>query len=202
MALNPSIMSKLIIGQCAAQGLVGTDIPKFSKAFSKGLINSFKSMNKVITVDAGVMTVGSGKGKMTGLVPGTLVKLTKGLMAGSGIAGTQMSPMADAVCNAVVTHFNAMNEVETTHSTVALGSGVGKVSGLVPSVMEAKIMQEMLGQNFKGTMLYPLVSAFSKAFCTNVMAVGVVNVVITGSPAPLVLGVPIPSGGSGVGKIK
>jgi len=202
MALNASILSKLILGQCSAQGLNGADLPKFSKAFANGLITSFKSMNKVITTDVGVMTTGSGKGKMVGLTASVLTQLTTGFLMGNGILGSKMMPLAKAVCNATVMHFTAMNIVETKHTTVALGSGIGKVMGLIPATMEAKIIQEMASQNFKGTMLYPLVSAFSKAFCANVMAMGIVNVVITGSPAPLILGAPVPSAGSGTGKVK
>jgi len=76
------------------------------------------------------------------------------------------------------------------------------VLGLTPSAMEAKIMQKMKAQNYSGTMLKPLVNAFSTGFCTNVMATAIVTVVITGSPAPLILGVPVPSAGSGTGKVK
>ena len=201
MALNSGLLSQLILSQCASKGIVGTEMPNFSKAFAKGLIDSFKSMNQVITMDSGVMTTGTGKGKMSGLVPGALVSLTAGMMMGKRIAGTKMHDLVDAVCNATVQHFNTMNEVSTTHTTVALGSGVGKVTNLVPSAMEAKIMQEMLGQGYTGTMMQPMISAFSKAFCSNVMSTAIVNVAISGSPSPLIAGSPIPSAGSGMGKV-
>jgi len=202
MALSGGQLGKLILAQCASKGIIGADMAKFSTAMGEGIVESFKEMNKVQTIDVGVMTVGTGKGKMLGIVPTGLSGMVIPLLAAQGIVGTKMKDLAEAVCMATATHFNTMNEVETTHSTVALGAGTGKVLGLVPSKMESKIIQKMKAQNFNGTMLKPLVKAFATGFCTNVMATAIVTVTISGSPAPLILGVPIPSGGSGKGKVK
>ncbi len=202
MALNGGQLGKLILAQCAAKGILGSEMPKFSKAMGEGIVESFVEMNKVQTIDVGVMTVGSGKGKMTGIIPDNLVKVVIPLLMAQGILGTKMKDLAEGVCFATAIHFNTMNEVETTHSTVALGSGTGKVLGLTPNKMESKIMQKMKAQNYDGTMLKPLVKAFSTGFCLNVMATAIVTVAIVGTPAPLILGAPIPSGGSGKGKVK
>jgi len=202
MALSGSVLGKLILAQCASKGLIGAEMPRFSSAMGEGIVESFKEMNKVVTIDVGVMTVGSGKGKMVGIIPNALAGIVIPLMMGQGLLGTRMKDLAEGICFAAAIHFNTMNEVETSHSTVALGSGTGKVLGLVPSKMESKIMQKMRAQNFDGTMLKPLVNAFSTGFCTNVMATAIVTVAITGAPAPLILGVPIPSAGSGKGKVK
>jgi len=202
MALSGGQLGKLIMAQCASRGILGSEIPRFSAAMGEGIVESFKEMNKVQTIDVGVMTVGTGKGKMTGILPDNLVKVVIPLLMAQGILGTKMKDLAEAVCFATAMHFTAMNEVETSHSTVALGSGTGKVLGLTPNKMESKIMQKMKAQNYDGTMLKPLVKAFSTGFCLNIMATGIVTVAITGSPAPLILGVPIPSGGSGKGKVK
>jgi len=99
-------------------------------------------------------------------------------------------------------HFNAMNEVDTTHSSVALGSGTGKVLGLTPNKMESKIMQKMQANGYSGTKMKPLVNAVSAGICTSIMATAIVTVAISGSPSPLAAGSPIPSGGSGKGKVK
>jgi len=202
MALNGGQLGKLILAQCASKGLLGADLPKFSTAMGEGIVESFKEMNQVTTIDVGVMTVGTGKGKMLGIIPNALAGMVIPLMMAQGIMGPKMKDLAEGVCFAAAMHFNAMNEVDTSHSTVALGSGTGKVLGLTPNKMESKIMQKMKAQNFDGTMLKPLVKAFSAGFCTNVMATAIVTVVISGAPAPLILGVPIPSAGSGTGKVK
>ena len=139
---------------------------------------------------------------MVGIVPNALAGIVIPLMMAQGILGTKMKDLAEAVCFASAIHFNTMNEVDTSHSTVALGSGTGKVLGLTPNKMESKIMQKMRAQNFDGMMLMPLVKAFSTGFCLNVMATAIVTVAISGSPAPLILGAPVPSAGSGKGKVK
>ena len=202
MALNGGQLGKLILAQCSAKGIVGTEMPKFSAAMGEGIVESFKEMNKVQTIDVGVMTSGKGKGKMIGIIPDVLVQITIPLLMAQGVLGTRMKDIAEGVCFACALHFNTMSEVETSHSTVALGSGTGKVLGLTPAKMEKKVMEKMKAQNYDGTMLKPLVKAFSTGFCLNVMATGIVNVVITGAPSPLILGVPVPSGGSGKGKVK
>ena len=202
MALSGGQLGKLILAQCASKGLVGLDMPKFSAAMGEGIVESFVEMNNVVTIDVGVMTAGTGKGKMAGIIPNALAGMVIPLMLGQGLIGPKMKDLAEGICFAAAIHFNTMNIVETTHSTVALGSGTGKVLGLVPSKMESKIMQKMKAQNFNGTMLKPLVNAFATGFCTNVMATAIVTVAIAGSPAPLILGVPVPSAGSGKGKVK
>ena len=201
MALNGGMLGKLILAQCASKGILGSEIAKFSKAMGEGIVESFVEMNKVQTIDVGVMTSGTGKGKMSGVVSTALSGMVIPLLMSQGILGTRMKDLAEAVCNATAMHLNTMNMVETTHSTVALGSGVGKVTGLIPAKMESKILQKMMANNYNGTMMKPLVKAISVGICTNVMATAIVSVVIVGAPAPLILGVPIPSSGSGKGKV-
>jgi len=201
MALNGAQLGNLILSQSSARGIVGSEMPRFSLAMGMGIVESFLEMNKVNTIDTGVMTVGKGTGKMSGIIPSGLTQVVVPLLMGNGILGTRMKGLAEAVCYATAMHLNSANTVETTHSTVALGSGVGKVLNLIPSKMESRIMQKMSGQNYNGIMLNPLVRAFSMGFCQNIMATAIVNVVISGSPAPLIAGSPVPSGGSGVGKV-
>jgi len=202
MALNGGQLGKLILAQCASKGLVGVKMNPLSKALGEGIVSSFKEMNQVQTIDVGVLTVGTGKGKMTGILPNTLTGVVIPLQMAQGILGTEMKAFTEGVCFAVATHFNTMNEVETTHSTVALGSGTGKVLGLTPNKMENKIMQNLKAQNLKGSKMASFIKAFSTGFCMNIMATAIINVAITGSPAPLILGAPVPSVGSGTGKVK
>jgi len=202
MALNGGQLGKLIFAQCASRGILGAEMNKFSTAMGEGIVESFVQMNKVQTIDVGVMTVGTGTGKMMGIIPNALAGMVIPLMMGQGVMGTKMKDLAEGICFAAAMHFNSMNEVQTSHSTVALGSGTGKVLGLIPSVMEAKILQKMLAQNYSGTMMKPLVNAFSTGFCNNVMATAIVTVAISGAPAPITPAGPVPSAGSGTGKVK
>ena len=176
-------------------------LSSFSMAMGEGIVESFLSMNQVITTDVGFITSGTGKGKLSGLNDQALFALVSSQMMGNGIKGVQMISMAQGISKAVVQHFTSMNMVDTTHMGVALGTGVGKVLGLVPAMMSASIVSKMMGKGIKGTMLLPLVNAVSNGFCTHVMTTGIVNVAIVGSPAPLIIAVPIPGAGVGKGKV-
>jgi len=201
MALNGSMLGKLMLAQCLSKGLRGTMIPPFCAALGEGVVTSFKAMNIVQTVDIGVLTVGTGIGKMSGLMPMSLLGMALPLMAGGGIIGIKSKDLMEALCKAAVMHFNTMNQVSTVHTTVALGTGIGKVSGLIPTTMIALVVAKMASKNIKGPQLIPLVKAFCTALCNNIMATAIVQVAIAGAPAPTVLGVPIPSGGVGIGKV-
>lgn len=199
--LNGKMLGTQIMGQLASKGMTGSMLSSFSMALGEGIVDSFKSMNQVITTDAGFMTTGSGKGKLSGLNEKMLFGLVAPSMLSGRIAGTQMVSMTQGICSAVVQHFMLMNMVDTTHTGVALGTGIGKVTGLTPTVMTAAVISKMLSKNIAGTQLHPLVKAVSGGFCTHIMATGIVNVTIMGSPAPLILAAPIPSSGVGKGKV-
>lgn len=201
MALNGSTLGQLMKAQCLSKGLKGTMIAPFCLAMGEGVVTSFVQMNKVQTMDVGVLTVGVGKGKMLGLLPQPLLQAAVPLMLSQGLKGTKSKDFMEALCNATALHFNAMNEVSTTHTTVALGTGIGKVLGLTPNSMVSLIKSKMAAKNIKGEKLEPLVKAYCTAFCNVVMSTTTVQVTITGVPAPLVVLVPIPSVGSGQGKV-
>lgn len=201
MALSSTVLSGLMLGQLASKGLFGIDTPKFCQAFSDALVTSFIAANQVTTNDVGVMTQGVGIGKMIGLVPVTLSGLTFGYCVASGLIGTGTQPLCEAVANAVCLHFLAMNIVNTTHTNVALGTGVGTVSGIVPEVMSAVMLAKLSSSGITGTEMKKFTDAFAKGFSNHITSASIVNVVIMGVPAPLVLGAPIPSTGVGIGKV-
>lgn len=201
MALNGPQLSKLILAQCSSKGIVGSEISNFSRAMGEGIVESFISMNQVQTMDVGFISMGTGKGKMSGVIADSLKGVVIPLLTAQTIVGTRMKDLAEAVCVATATHFTSMNEVTTFSCGISVGSGVGKVLGLIPSNMENRIMQKMKAVNHKGTMLLPLVKSFSTGFCNNIMATAIVNVVISGSPSPTFKGNPIPGAGSGKGKV-
>jgi len=85
MALDGGQLGKLILGQCASRGILGAEMNKFSTAMGEGIVESFKEMNQVQTIDVGVMTVGSGKGKMVGIIPNALAGMVIPLMMAQGV---------------------------------------------------------------------------------------------------------------------
>ena len=199
--LSGPTLSKLMKSKLAAKSIKGKMITDFCEALSEGLVSSFKSMNKVITTDTGVMTKGSGKGKMIGIAPSVLKTMVVAKLKSKDIKGKEVNDLSDAVSQAVCSHILASNEVKTDSTGVSLGAGVGKVLGLVPSTMDKAIKSKLKNKSIKGKMIPNFCTAFSEAFCTHVMSMALVNVVISGSPAPLILGVPIPGVGVGSGKV-
>ena len=200
MALNASLLAVQIIGQLASKGIIGTGIPSFSQAFSDGLITAFVANNKVTTTDTGVITIGTGTGKMIGLVPSVLSVLVQGYTLSKGIFGTGAPSLADAVSQSVVQHFLAFNNVTTTHSGIAVGTGTGKVTGITANSLTQSILGQMASKGVAGPEIKDFVSAFSEGFAAH-MNTATVQVVIIGIPSPLIIAAPIPGIGTGQGKV-
>ena len=200
MSLSPSQLSSLMVGQCSSKGIKGQDIPKFCQALSEGLITSFKQTNSVTSIDVGIAAVGSGTGKIIGIVPSGLTGITLPFMLGNGLKGIKSIDWVEAICTAIVMHFLASSESKTSHIGVAVGTGIGQIIGLSPGAMTSIIVGKMASKNIKGPMIQPLVDAVSKGFCTYFQASAKLTIVITGAPV-LILAIPIPSAGSGTGKV-
>ncbi len=200
MALSASILTQLMISQCAARSLVGIEDPAFCKGVSEGIVLSFLAMNKVTTTDVGIIAVGAGIGKMSGLSASILTSLLQAQFAARGVQGIQMPSLASAIANAVCMHFLAANIVNTVSAGIAIGTGVGKVSALISTTMANAIKGKLMSYNIRG-ILVPMVSdAIGNAVCNHIMSMAIVNVTITGGPV-LVSGSPVPGGGVGNGKV-
>jgi hypothetical protein len=201
MALSAPILSGLMLGQFAGKGLVGINIPGFCSAFSDALISSFLSTNQVTTNDVGLISTGAGIGKMSGLSPDILSSLTYAQCLGNGLRGTGTQPMCDAVSKAVCSHLLSMNSVNTTSMGVAVGTGVGKLSGLIPDTMSVIMIGKLASAGIIGKDIHSFTSAFARGFSSHLMSAAIINVTITGVPSPLAAGSPIPGAGVGIGKV-
>jgi hypothetical protein len=202
MALNGQALAALMIGEMSSKGILGTAMPKFCQAISDGIVNGFLAQNQVTTIDVGLLPAGApgiGIGKVSGINGQAMFGVTMPLVASAGMLGTKSQPMIQAVCNAIANHFLAANLVNTLHPTVAVGSGIGKITGLNGSGIASITNGLMLSKGIAGKSMQPLVKAICEGFAINVMATSIVNVTITGAPL-LILGVPVPSSGAGTGK--
>lgn len=200
--LNGKLLTPQMIGQLASKGIKGSKIGLFASAMSEGIVEGFLANNSVTTIDAGIAPAGMGvgTGKMSGLVPSSLLAMTMPALASEQILGSKSKDLAEAVTNALCLHFNQANMAMTTHSFVGVGAGIGKVIGLSSSAMALKVMQRMASQGIAGDKMQGLVKAICDSFSKNLMATAIVNVAIIGPPL-LILGVPVPGGGIGRGKI-
>lgn len=197
MPLLAATLTPLMVGQFASSAMTGTFTPPMCSALSQGIALHLITA-EVITVDVGIMGVGTGIGKVVGPTPPVLQGLLLGQFAANGMTGTYTTPMSTAIATSFCTWFLANNLVNTIDPGVAVGAGVGTVIGLVPSVMQGLIIGFMASNGITGPFSLLLAAAVANAVCTVVMTTGIVNTVIAGAPAPIP---PVPGGGAGVGKL-
>ena len=182
MALNSSVLTSIMISQCAARNIRGIIDPNFCRGVSTGIVTSFLAMNKVITNDVGVIASGAGIGKLSGLSASVLTSLLMSQFVANGINGIVMPNLAAAIANAVCIHFLAANIVNTVSMGVAIGTGIGKVTELIAATMTAAIMSNLMANAMRGILVPPVSRAIGNAVCTHIMSMGIVNVTISGSP--------------------
>lgn len=192
MALTAPSLEGLLLGQFAANGILGSYTPQLAKAISLGISTYFLSANKVVTVDGGVMAGGYGFSTVVGINSGVLTPMLIGTMAQNGILGTFQVPLATAISVAFATWF-VSNQTITTHPTVGTGFGVGEVIGLEPSGMEAALIGFMSQFGILGVYQPKLCNAIANAVVPHILSAGKVFTPITGN------GSIIPSGGAGFG---
>jgi hypothetical protein len=200
MAINGAALGSIMTGQFASRALVGIWAPSFCMGISQGIATSFLAMNVVKTVDVGVIATGAGIGKMSGLNPGALTTLLIAQFSARAIIGVRMKDVASGIANAVCMHFLSANMVNTVSAGIAIGTGIGKVSGLIPTTMSSAIKAKLMSQSIRGISMPFVADAIGNAVCTHIMSMAIINVSIVGAPV-LVLGAPIPGGGSGTGKV-
>lgn len=195
MPLSDSALSGIMNAKMKSKNLNGEATPDFCDAVSKGVVTHFLSSNQVSTIDVGTAGAGVGIGKLSGIDISMGSDIYSKLLS-KGIAGEDSKPMADAIAEAIVTHFLAANIVNTTNSGVALGSGSGKISGLVPTGMAGLIQAAMSSKSIKGVNAKDFAEAISEGVCQHINTKALVNVVISGAP----IVPPVPGVGAGIGK--
>lgn len=203
MALNPQALQALMVSQMASKGIMGSKMASFAGGVSEGIVESFLAQNIVNTVDSGLLPAGApgaGIGTMAGLNPQAMMGMMLPLVASEGILGVKSKDLIEAICTAICNHFLMANLANTVHPLVAVGSGIGKVAGLIPDAITAIMIGKLISKGIAGTKVQGLAKGISTGFANNVMATAIVSQVIAGSPL-LILGSPVPSGGPGNGKI-
>jgi len=198
--LNGTLLSNILKAKMASKGILGKDMPSFCDAFGTAVVTSFLSMNIVNTTDTGIIAVGTGIGKLSGLVDTVLsLQIFEKFMT-KGIRGIPVKSFSDALAEATVLHFNTASIINTTSAGIAVGTGIGKISGLVPTAMSTLMLTKMLSGGIMGIAIKDFCDAFSEAFCQHVTSLGIATVVISGAPV-LVGGSPVPGAGVGLGKV-
>lgn len=131
VGINPGALTPMMIGQFAAQGMLGSMSAALATAISNGFCTWFLASNQTQTVHSGV-GAGVGQGTVVGLSPSGMANMIKGMMAANGLLGTQSPKLADAIANAIVPHIMSMGTVVTPiigppSPSGSSGTGTGKV---------------------------------------------------------------------------
>lgn len=187
MPLNPpALATGFLAPNLISVAHIGTGMPKLAMGVAVGVCNFLTLQAKVVTVDTGVLGVGTSI--MPLLVPPPL--LQGGLYSGfssMGILGL-MSPLTiTGLTNGLVSGWAALAILQTNHPGIGVGAGVARITGptAVPSMIAGFSSMGMVGG----------------ASAKMATAIGIALDITFASffqPIPIV-GTPSPIGGAGVG---
>lgn len=185
----------MLMGQFAANGLLGTGTPALAQGLSLGIAGNILATGLVQTVDVGTAGAGVSTGKIIGPNPGVLTPLLIGQMSAGGFLGVAAVPMATAISLAFCSWFLAGNLVTTVNAGVGVGVATGIVTGLQPPAMQSMLMGTLAASGMLGIQIPQLATAVANAIVPHLLSMGIYIAPIAGPPSI------VPSGGSGFGKI-
>jgi hypothetical protein len=188
MPLAGPILGGLIQTQFLSQGFTGSQSVNLAMAIGNGIIIYIQASNFYQGQTVGVGTgAGVGTGFIQGIVGPVVGTTIYGMMMSKGLAGTKSLNLANAIGNAFATHI-VMGIVTTTSTPVCVGSGFGKLQGLVGTAMGSSIVGQMLAMGLKGTKSIDLAMAIGDGICNSINLSGIITTVIAGGgypPSPL-----------------
>ena len=191
MAINPGVTTPIFLGSLVANGQIGPSISQFASGLALGLFQYTQSGLTVISIDAGVLGVGTGICPTIILPEPVLLVSLMTSLAGHGIIGPTMPLQANAIALGVSVSL-ALAQVQTINPLV--GIGAGKLQ-LIPNGTGGSIFAAAFkASGMVGSMVTNLGLAVGLGLDA-VIATAIGVVAIVGSPSI------VPSGGVGTGVI-
>ena len=194
MPLIPSQMQSAIQLKATSDLMSGNKMPDIVSAISfatcqyitaSAIINS---VNVVLGPGAGTQT-----GVITGLVPQGMSSLMLSQAISVGLSGQNLPALFDAVSYGVSITVMA-SPVQGTVIGGGPGAGTGTIIGLVPTALQALILNQAIFRLLSGTKLRDIVYVIAFGICTYIMTAGVVTLTDIGTFTPPPVGpVPIPA---------
>jgi len=126
VGLTPSLMSLMMLGKAASQGVAGKDLKKIFDSISFGVVTCMNTVIVQGTVIGG--GPGSGTGKIVGLVPSGLMGLIMAQESFRLIAGKDLIKIASAIAFGICTHIMTVGTVVLTD----IGAAAPPPAGPVP----------------------------------------------------------------------
>lgn len=192
MPLSASTLTALMQSSI---NFTGEYAPTLFSAISNAVVDHVVSNAIVTTVDTGTGPA-SGTPVGTGTISGLSGATLKGLfILNSNFTGEAVNEFWEGVSSSIANHIISNALVLTTHTpTVAIGTGIGTVSGLVATTLAQQIINNT---GFTGEALPELADTIAISVVDHIATSAVASVVITGSPS----GPQSPAAGSGTGGI-
>lgn len=191
MPLFSPVMSTAMILKGSSQLLGGAKFPDIVSAMSKATCSYLMSSATVLSTN---YVVGPGSGMFTGKIVGLSGSLMSNMMvlsaASKGLGGRDIKKLMDSVAFGVVSSVNLVM-VQGTVIGGGPGTGIGKIIGLVPSVLQVLILANLAGKILIGSQSHRLISAISTGICTHIMSTGTVTSTCVGVFTPPPVG-PVP----------
>lgn len=200
MPLLPPAMQGLIQVKAASKLMAGSKLSPIVSAISSATCQYILLSSIVNSVNT-VMGPGAGTqiGRITGLSAQAMSSMMLMKAASQGMAGKDLKKMFDAISFGVV---NALNMVIMQGTVIGggPGTGIGRVSGLIPSALTGMIMAQEAFRMIAGSKLRGAASSIAFGICTHIMTFGIVNITCIGAFTPPPVGpVPIPTA-PGIGR--
>jgi hypothetical protein len=127
MPLNPPVLaSSFIVPNLLSVGDIGVGVPKFSMGVAIGICQYLTVATKIMTVDSGLLGVGTSV--MPLIVPNPLLQsaLLSGFSA-MNILGPLAPLLILGLTNGLVTGWVALALLQTNHPGIGVGTGVAKI---------------------------------------------------------------------------
>lgn len=201
MPLVPTTMTSAIRAKALSYSIAGDKLSYFISAISSATCQYILSASIVNSTN---IALGPGTGTQTGtvvgLVPSGMSALMLSRAAASGFSGRELKRFFDSLSFGVVT---AMKSVLLQGVIIGAGpgTGVGTITGLVPSALQNLIYAQTALRLFSGDKLRMILSAIAFGICNYIMTAGKVNVTDIGVAAtPPVGPITIPVA-PGIGKL-
>ena len=201
MPLISSVMQGLIVAKAASSMMAGSKMTSFVGAISKASCQ-YILLSAVVNSTNFATGPGSGTqiGRVVGLIPTAMSTLIQMRAAIYGIVGKDSGKLFQAVSFGVCT---AMNSVVMNGIIIGAGpgTGIGKISGLVPTALSNFIYAQEIFRGIVGKNMRQTVSAIAFGVCTHIMTAGTVTITNIGVFAPPPVGpIPIPAA-PGIGRL-
>jgi len=186
MPLAGSIMGSMLSSQFMLQGFTGPQSVNLAMALGNGIVSYIQVANIYQGQAVGVGTgAGIGTGFLQGIVGPAITPIIFASMLAKGIKGVKALNTAMAIGNALSMHI-PMGIVTSTSTPVCVGTGFGKLQGLVGPSMGNVIYLFMLAAGMTGTQSLNLAMAVGDGVCNSINTFGIVTTVIAGGGFPLV----------------